>query len=185
MGTDLKLMAARGTARAGAAGGSSTMPQKVNPVGAEALVALARLNTAGLAALHGALVHVEERDAGAWTSEWLALPPMAVATGAALRHAIGLAWTLAPDPEAMREEIATTRGTILAEAAQFALAAHIPRPAAQELVKAAAAGLAPGEDLVTALRRRTDAPVDWAALADPARHTGAAAVLVDRVLAQV
>ncbi len=185
MGADLKLMAAHGTARSGAAGGSSTMPQKANPVGAEALVALARQNAASLAALHGALVHAEERDAAAWTSEWLVLPSMAVATGAALRHASELARTLQPDAEALRAEIAATRGTLLAEAAQFALAAHMPRPEAQDLVKAAVADLAPGEDLVAALRRRTDAPVDWRAFADPARHTGAAAALIDRVLAQL
>lgn len=184
-GADLKLMAAAGTARAGSAGGSSTMPQKQNPVGAEALIALARHNAAQLAALHGALVHAEERDAGAWTAEWLSLPPMAVATGAALRHARQLAETLSPDPAAMRSEIEATRGTILAEAAQFALAEHMPRPEAQALVKAAANDLRPGETLTDALRRHTDAPVDWDAFADPTRHTGAASELVDRVLAEV
>jgi 3-carboxy-cis,cis-muconate cycloisomerase len=184
MGADLKLMAAHGTVRAGPAGGSSTMPQKANPVGAEALIALARQNAALIGALHGALVHAEERDAGAWASEWLALPPMAVATGAALRHALELARTLEPDAAAMQAEIAASRGTLLAEAAQFALAAHMPRPEAQALVKATASDLAPGEDLVAALRRLTDAPLDWDALADPARHTGAATLLVDRVLAR-
>lgn len=185
MGVDLKLMAAHGTARAGAAGGSSTMPQKANPVGAEALMALARHNATGLAALHGALVHAEERDAGAWVTEWLALPPMAAATGSALRHALDLARSLAPDPQAMHAEIAAARGTLLAEAAQFALAAHMPRPEAQALVKDAAANLGPGEDLVAALRRRTDAAIDWVALADPARHTGAATALVARVLERI
>ena len=189
MGADLKLMAAAGTARAGAAGGSSTMPQKANPVGAEALAALARQNAALVGALHGTLVHAEERDAGAWAAEWLSLPPMAVATGAALRHALDLARTLEPDPAAMQAEIAATRGTLLAEAAQFALAAHMPRPEAQALVKHAAAALAPGEELIAALRRRTDeavrCSVDWDALADPARHTGAAGALIDRVLAQI
>jgi 3-carboxy-cis,cis-muconate cycloisomerase len=189
MGTDLKLMAASGAARAGAAGGSSTMPQKANPVGAEALVALARQNAALLGALHGALIHAEERDAAAWSAEWLCLPQMAVAAGASLRHALELARTLRPNPAAMQAEIAATRGTLLAEAAQFALAAHMPRPEAQTAVKEAAAGLAPGEDLGSALRRRVGKAVaeriDWEALGDPARHTGAAAALVDRVLAQV
>ncbi len=192
MGADLKLMAAAGTARAGAAGGSSTMPQKANPVGAEALTALARQNAALLGALHGALVHAEERDAGAWASEWLSLPPMAVAAGAALRHALELARTLQPDPAAMQAEIAATHGTLLAEAAQFVLAARMPRPEAQAAVKDAAAAMAPGEDLLAVLRRRIDTPVegpvdrvDWDALADPGRHTGAAALLVDRVLALV
>jgi 3-carboxy-cis,cis-muconate cycloisomerase len=185
MGADLKLMAAAGTARAGSAGGSSTMPQKRNPVGAGALLALAQHNAAQLSAMHGALVHAEERDPGAWATEWLALPPMAVATAAALRHARVLAETLAPDPEAIRAEMDATRGAILAEAAQFALATHMPRPEAQALVKAAVADLRPGETLTDALRRATDAPLDWPALADPARHTGAAAALVDRVLAAV
>jgi 3-carboxy-cis,cis-muconate cycloisomerase len=185
MGGDLKLMAAHGTARAGAAGGSSTMPQKANPVGAEALIALARQNAANLALLHGALVHAEERDAGAWASEWLALPSMAVATGAALRHALELARTLEPDPQAMQAEIDATRGTVLAEAAQFALATHMPRPAAQDLVKTAAADLGPGENLVAALRRQCDAPIDWEALADLNRQTGAAAALIERVLARL
>lgn len=182
MGADLKQMAAAGTARAGAAGGSSTMPQKQNPVGAEALAALARHNAAQLPALYGALVHAEERDAGAWAVEWLALPPMAVAAAAALRHARALAETLQPDPRAMLDEMEATRGTLLAEAAQFELAAHMPRPEAQALVKAAVAALAPGESLWDALRRATAVPVDWDAFADPARHTGSAAELVDRVL---
>lgn len=185
MGADLKLMAAHGTARAGAAGRSSTMPQKANPVGAEALTALARQNAASLTALHGALVHAEERDAGAWTSEWLALPSMAVATGAALRHALELARTLESDLQAMDAEIAATRGTVLAEAAQFALAAHMPRPEAADLVTTVAANLASGENLIDALRRQATAPLDWDALADPARHTGAAAALIDRVLARL
>lgn len=185
MGADLKLMASAGTARAGSAGGSSTMPQKQNPVGAEALVALARHNAAALGALHGALVHAEERDAGAWSAEWLTLPPMAVAAGAALRHARHLAETLRPDPAAMRSEIDATQGTILAEAAQFALAEHMPRPEAQALVKGAANDLRRGETLTDALRRHTGAPVDWDAFADPARLIGAAAALVDRVLAEV
>lgn len=189
MGADLKLMASAGTARAGAAGASSTMPQKANPVGAEALVALACQNAALIGALHGALVHAEERDAGAWAAEWLTLPPMAVAAGAALRHALDLARSLEPDAQAMRAEIAATHGTLLAEAAQFALAAHMPRPDAQAAVKEAAAGLAPGQGLLDALRRMAEPggplggyPVDWTALGDPARHTGAAAALVDRVL---
>lgn len=185
MGADLKLMASAGTARAGSAGGSSTMPQKANPVGAEALIALARQNAALVAALHGALVHAEERDAGAWSVEWLSLPPMAVAAGAALRQARVLAETLEPDPAAMLGEMEATRGTLLAEAAQFALAAHMPRPEAQALVKAAVADMRQGESLTDALRRHTDAAVDWDAFADPARHTGAAAELVDRTLARV
>ena len=58
---------------------------------AEAIVALARFNAALLAAMHAAVVHEQERSGAAWTLEWLILPQMATATGAALRISAGLA----------------------------------------------------------------------------------------------
>ncbi len=71
-------------------GKSSAMAHKANPVTAELLVALARY-AAGLAGtLNQALVHENERSGAAWALEWFTLPPLAMATGAALREAIGL-----------------------------------------------------------------------------------------------
>ena len=40
--------------------------------------------------MHQALVHEQERSGAAWTLEWLLLPQMLAATGAASRHATGL-----------------------------------------------------------------------------------------------
>lgn len=182
MGADLKLMAATGEARAGTAGSSSTMPQKANPVGAEALLALARFNAAQIGGCHAALVHAEERDAGAWQSEWLILPQMAVAAGAALRHAQDLADTISADPGVMQDLLARQRGTVLAEAAQFALAAHMPRPEATALVKRAVAEMGAEDDLFSVLRSLTEAPVDWDAVSDPRRYLGMSATFIDRVL---
>jgi hypothetical protein len=60
----------------------------------------------------------------------------------------------------------------------------MPRPEAQKLVNAACQeALAGGRDLVAVLREKTEAPVDWAALADPAGQLGAADAFIDRVLA--
>ena len=92
-----------GSSCAGAGGGSSTMPQKANPVAAETITALARLTACLTAPVHLAALHAEERDGAAWGLEWLVLPQIVVATAAALRHAQGLADTLAPDAERMRE----------------------------------------------------------------------------------
>jgi len=72
-------------------GGSSAMPHKSNPVNAELLVALARLNAGLTGTLHQALVHEYERSGAAWTLEWLTLPQMVVATAAGLRIAGALA----------------------------------------------------------------------------------------------
>ncbi|WP_027055881.1 3-carboxy-cis,cis-muconate cycloisomerase [Mesorhizobium erdmanii] len=87
-GQDIALMAQGGADIAlSGGGGSSAMPHKQNPVKAEALVALARVNATQLAGMHQALVHEQERSGAAWTLEWLLLPQMAVATAASLRLA--------------------------------------------------------------------------------------------------
>lgn len=92
IGQDIALMAQNevGEIRLASGGGSSAMPHKVNPVGAEVLVALARFNATLVSGMHQALVHENERSGSAWTLEWLLLPQMAVATGAALRSAAAL-----------------------------------------------------------------------------------------------
>lgn len=68
-------------------GGSSAMPHKNNPVGAELLVTLARFNATLVSGLHQALVHENERSGAAWSLEWMILPQMAIAAGAATRTA--------------------------------------------------------------------------------------------------
>jgi 3-carboxy-cis,cis-muconate cycloisomerase len=71
-----------------AAGGrSSAMPHKSNPVAAEILVTLAHFNAAQLSAMHGALLHEQERSGAAWTLEWMVLPQMIAAAAAALARA--------------------------------------------------------------------------------------------------
>jgi len=89
IGQDIALMAQNevGEVRLATAGGSSAMPHKSNPVLAETLVALARLNAGLLGTLGQALVHENERSGAAWTLEWLVLPRMAVATAAGLEKA--------------------------------------------------------------------------------------------------
>jgi 3-carboxy-cis,cis-muconate cycloisomerase len=88
IGQDVALMADRGDEIALAGGGgSSAMPHKQNPVAAEVLVTLARFNAAQLGGLAQAAVHEQERSGAAWTLEWLILPQMVVASGAALRLA--------------------------------------------------------------------------------------------------
>ncbi len=89
MGQDIALMAqnAIGEVTLASGGTSSAMPHKQNPVGAELLVTLARFNATLVAGMHQSLVHENERSGSAWTLEWMLLPQMAVATGAALRHA--------------------------------------------------------------------------------------------------
>lgn len=86
IGQDVALMAQDGGEIALSGGGtSSAMAHKQNPVQAEILVTLARFNATQLSGMHHALIHEQERSGSAWSLEWLLLPQMAVATGAALR----------------------------------------------------------------------------------------------------
>ncbi|MGM0583436.1 MAG: 3-carboxy-cis,cis-muconate cycloisomerase [Pseudomonadota bacterium] len=92
MGQDVALMAQQGVDDIGLAGGggSSAMPHKRNPVLAETLVTLARHVGGQQGVLAQAMVHEQERSGAAWMLEWMTLPPMTEATGAALRHAATL-----------------------------------------------------------------------------------------------
>jgi len=92
IGADVALLAQTevGAIALAEGGSSSAMPHKANPVRAELLVALSR-HAAGLAGtLNHAMVHENERSGAAWTLEWLTLPPLVIATGAALQHATEL-----------------------------------------------------------------------------------------------
>ncbi|MFG6081018.1 lyase family protein [Paracoccus litorisediminis] len=138
MGEDLILMTQSGINEITleGAGGSSTMPQKQNPVGPSVLVALARQSVALAAALQGAGIHRQQRDGAAWFVEWLTLPQLCISTGRALALALELAGRIAPDARAMARGLDDGTGLIHAEAYTFALARHMPRPEAQSRIKA-------------------------------------------------
>ena len=168
----------------GGRGGSSTMPQKANPVTGEALVAAARLNAGLLGTLHQAQIQEHERGGVGWQMEWATLPTMVVTAGAALAKTTALLDRLSVSAGRMRGNLGPENGLILAEAATFALAQHMPRPDAQALVKEAArAVIAGGGHLVDALQARSSAPVDWDRLRDPACYMGSNDALIDRALA--
>jgi 3-carboxy-cis,cis-muconate cycloisomerase len=132
LGEDVQLMAQSGLEELGigGAGGSSTMPQKANPVPAAALVALARQVLALVPAVQGAAIHRQQRDGAAWMQEWLALPPLCLALGRALGLAAELVGRLRPDRTALARPLAGPPALIHAEALVFALAPRMGRPAA-------------------------------------------------------
>lgn len=165
MGEDLILMAQSGIGeiRIKGAGGSSTMPQKQNPVGPSALAALARQSVALAAAIQGAGLHRQQRDGAAWFVEWLTLPQLCVSTGRALALAGDLAGAVSPIPEAMARNLDDGTGLIHAEAYSFALARHIPRPEAQAKIKALCAEAQAGGLSLSALAARDFPDLDLSA----------------------
>jgi 3-carboxy-cis,cis-muconate cycloisomerase len=169
-------------------GGSSTMPQKSNPITSEMIVTAARTNASLLSALHQAQIQEHERATHGWQVEWLTLPQMIMLTGGALKHALYLAKNLQADPAKMRRNIAQGNDVILAEAAVFALAQAMPRSQADELVKkACAVAVREGKSLIQVIKNLTlgiiaDDAIDWRALAAPENYLGESERIIDRVL---
>lgn len=120
----------------GAAGASSTMPQKQNPVAPSALHALGHQMTGLRSALGPATQHLHQRDGAAWFTEWMILPQIALTAACALQHAKTLSATMAPDTDRMTDTLKGNLGLIHAEALSFALTAKLQRPQAQTVTKA-------------------------------------------------
>ena len=169
-------------------GGSSTMPQKNNPITSELIIAAARTNASLLSAMHHALIQEHERATHGWQVEWLTLPQMILLTGAALKHALYLAKNLQVNAAKMRENLTRANDIVLAEAVVFALSNHMPRPKAHETVKEACRIVASeGKRLVDVVRDLVgntipDGAIDWNRLADPANYLGETQKMIDRVL---
>lgn len=178
MGEDLILLTQTGIAEVtlGASGGSSTMPQKQNPVQPSAMVALSRQVIGLNAILQGAGLHRQDRDGAAWFTEWLTLPQLCLATASALEHGRALAGTIAPNPTAMHAALTSTLDLIHAEALSFRLADHMPRPQAQTAIKTLCKQAGNENTPLSTLARAAypDLPLDD--IFDPAQQTGQAPV---------
>jgi 3-carboxy-cis,cis-muconate cycloisomerase len=163
-------------------GGSSTLPQKSNPVMSEAILASARANAALLSAVHQALVAEHERATHGWQLEWLTLPQMLSHTAAALNQARHLGEGMVVNAEQMRANVRASRGLMLAEAISFALAEHMDRAQATALVREAArVALSEGRHLTEVVRERVSFPLDWEALGEE-RYLGSSQPFIERVL---
>jgi 3-carboxy-cis,cis-muconate cycloisomerase len=169
-------------------GGSSTMPQKRNPIASELILAAARMNAALLSAMHNAQIQEHERGTHGWQVEWVSLPQMITLTSGALKHGINLAENLQVDEGRMRDNIGRGNDLILAEAAVFALASVMPRSEAEEYVKrSVATALAQDRSLIEIVREITtekvaEAEIDWQALSRPENYLGETCELIDAVL---
>ena len=185
VGRDLTLLAQSEIAEVsdGSAGASSTMPQKSNSVLSEILVSAATANATLLGGIHQAALQENERGGSGWTTEWLTLPQMVVLAATALRHATTISGALDVRVDAMKRNLEASNGLLLAEAATFALAAHMPRVEAQTLVaKSCQEAIESGRGLIDILEVSSDAPVDWAKLRDPSNYLGVSEEFIRRVL---
>lgn len=158
----------------GGTGASSTMPQKQNPVGPSALVALARQGSGLLSILHGSALHQHQRDGAAWFSEWLCLPQIVLGAASAARTGRGLCAGISPNASGMSTALASGLDMIHAEALSFALAGVMPRPEAQVAVKLLCREAGDSKTPLGQLVARDYPQLDVDALFDPEAQLGAA-----------
>jgi 3-carboxy-cis,cis-muconate cycloisomerase len=185
IGADIALLSQGevGEIRLAGAGGSSTLPQKQNPVLAEVLVSLARHAATLAGSVHQAGIHINERDGMAWTLEWLTLPQLVATTGAALCRGLDLVGAVQIDTDRVQANLDATHGLVQAEAASFALAAHMPRAEASALVKRAVETTTREQGhLLDHLAKIAPSGVDWAGLRQNGAGLGPARALIDRLL---
>jgi 3-carboxy-cis,cis-muconate cycloisomerase len=169
-------------------GGSSTMPQKRNPISCEMILAIAKAVRSDSGLLLDAMAADHERATGPWHLEWIALPRAFIATAGALHQARFMLEGLIVDADRMRRNLDITGGLIVAEAAMMALAPHTGRGAAHDIVyDCCRAALSNRTTLLEELENRADVTkhLDRATLArvvDPAHYLGTAREMIDRLL---
>jgi 3-carboxy-cis,cis-muconate cycloisomerase len=167
--------------------GSSTMPQKRNPMTCEYVVASARLLRVSAAGVLDAPAHAYERDMGLWGVEWIAVPQaLMLAAGVAARIAAVLEG-LHVDGARMRANLELTSGAILAEAARMELAGSLGHERAHELVTVVTRrAAADGTSLADALRADPVASAHLSAealarLERPESYVGMSAAIAESV----
>jgi 3-carboxy-cis,cis-muconate cycloisomerase len=170
-------------------GGSSTMPQKRNPISCELIFAAARIVRQHAGLMLDAMATDFERATGPWHLEWMAVPEAFLATASALHQSRFMLEGLVVDPARMRRNLDMTGGLIVAEAVMMGLAPFIGRNEAHDIVyDACRAALQKGTTLLAeleqekAITQHLDSKA-LAALCEPGNYLGVAGAMIDAVLA--
>jgi 3-carboxy-cis,cis-muconate cycloisomerase len=187
IGLDVALLAQNEVAEASEpGGGSSTMPQKRNPVGSTIALGCARNAAAAAATLIAAVPQEHERAVGAWHAEWDALTNALAFTGGAVSAVADVLDGLRIDDERMRENLAAADGAVLTERIASRLADEIGAADAHDLLAGAAersqGGARTLRDELAADERVTLTPAELDELLDPTTYLGATGAFVDRAL---
>jgi 3-carboxy-cis,cis-muconate cycloisomerase len=169
-------------------GGSSTMPHKRNPVACAVVLSAATRVPGLVATLLTAMVQEHERGLGNWQAEWETLPEIFRLTAAALDRTLETACGMRVDPAKMAANLKASLGLPMAEAVSVALAAHIGRERAHDLVqRASQSAVATGRHLREILGESAEIreylnAADIERLMDPGNYLGSARTFIARVL---
>jgi 3-carboxy-cis,cis-muconate cycloisomerase len=167
-------------------GGSSTMPQKRNPVGSTLANASARHVRAASVILTEGIVGAHERSIGSWQAEWGALSTALAHTGGAAAAINEVLAGLEVHADRMRSNLELTGGAIMAERLAFLLAERMGRRAARDLVAAAGARATSSgrtfRDELSSDPAVELSPEELDQAFDPTTYLGASETFIDRAL---
>lgn len=172
-------------------GGSSTMPQKRNPIACPIIIAIAQRLRDAVGPLLSSMTQEHERGVAAQPMEWLVIPEAFVLLSGSLKHSRHLLENLEVNTERMRQNLNMGGGFLMSEAVMMGLAPIIGRGQAHELVKkvtqkAMAEGKTLREGLLDTpdvMQHLTEAQLDT--LLDPKNYTGTASEMIDLVLGRM
>jgi 3-carboxy-cis,cis-muconate cycloisomerase len=163
-------------------GGSSTLPQKRNPVFAMEAVAAARMAIGQVPVVLNAMHQEHERAAGGWQAEWSAVPDLFRWTAGAVARTASALDGLEVFADRMR---ANLDESAMAESLSMALAAHVGKDQALRLIQSVTRS---GQPLREAALHDEGvrAALDERAIAhalQPENYLGATDAFIDRSLA--
>ena len=172
-------------------GGSSTMPQKRNPISSELTLAAAKAVRQHVAAMLDGMIHDFERATGPWHLEWISLPESFLLTASSLANARFMLAGLVVHETRMRENLDLTHGLIVAEAVMMAMAPKLGRQHAHDVVydacRIAIEGGGDLADILAGMPEIVEALGSVDAIrrhCDPVNYLGLSGEMVDRVLGE-
>ena len=170
-------------------GGSSTLPQKRNPVAAAAVSSAHRRASALVSVMLAAMANEHERALGGWQAEWETLTQLLALAGGAVANVAEAVAGLEIDTDAMSKNLALTGGVLLAERVVVTLAPAIGRAEATKVVQEASARCqSSGRPFADELAGEPSVSAHLSAaqvaeLLDPRGYLGSTETFIDRALA--
>jgi 3-carboxy-cis,cis-muconate cycloisomerase len=168
-------------------GGSSTMPQKRNPISSELIFAAAKMLRERASLMLDAMMTDFERATGPWHLEWSALPESFLLAASSLHQAAFLLRGLVVDVDRMKRNLDLTGGLIVAEAVMMGLAPALGRQEAHDVVyDACGEAIEQRISLFDALMKHQDiverlGEAKLRELTDPANYLGGATLMAREI----
>ncbi|WP_158738089.1 adenylosuccinate lyase [Alteribacillus sp. YIM 98480] len=171
--------------------GSSTMPQKRNPMACEAVGAVCRLLRSQSSLGIEAMVQEHERDMGPWQAEWEFIPEMFMLSASVLHHMKWILKDLHVYSSTMRKNLEKSNGLIMSEAVMMHLAETLGRQKAHdEVYQVAMKAFEENISLKDALKSNQEiadilSPPEIEELLNPLNYTGSSKEFVENVISKI